>query len=86
MYRELIAKTIPYTSLSLFATKQERKRYVCNSFQGMIIGGVEAKPGEFPHMAAIGERKPNGNVNFFCGGSLISEWFVLSAAHCVMER
>ncbi|XP_004477532.1 granzyme H-like [Dasypus novemcinctus] len=48
---------------------------------GKIIGGHEAKPHSHPYMAYIvywaeGQRK-------FCGGSLIQENFVLTAAHCL---
>lgn len=47
----------------------------------LIVGGEVAREREFPHMALIGYRtgKP---ADYQCGGSLISELFVLSAAHC----
>lgn len=47
----------------------------------LIVGGKKAEPKEFPHMAAVGYN--NGDsIIFSCGGSLISEKFVLTAAHC----
>ncbi|CAG9864555.1 unnamed protein product [Phyllotreta striolata] len=42
-----------------------------------IIGGERAKRAEFPWMVSIMRRG-----NHFCGGSIISERFVLTAAHC----
>lgn len=47
--------------------------------QRRIISGTEADIGEFPWMVAIGLNKM-----FFCGGALISDIFVLTAAHCFM--
>jgi len=42
-----------------------------------IVGGTDANPGEFPHQVAL-----YNNGRFFCGGSLIKEDKVLTAAHC----
>jgi len=48
-----------------------------------IIGGSESKKGEFPWLALL-RRTPY--TNWMCGGSLINELWVLTAAHCVTEE
>lgn len=47
----------------------------------LVIGGKDAKLKEFPHMAILGYG-PRNNIEWRCGGSLISERYVLTAAHC----
>ena len=44
-----------------------------------IVGGMNAEQNEFPWMVAI-----FFNDLFFCGGALINEEYVLTAAHCIM--
>ncbi|XP_055301608.1 serine protease persephone-like [Sitodiplosis mosellana] len=48
-----------------------------------ILGGAPAKTDEFPWMAALGHLNSELKVEFNCGGTLISNNFVLTAAHCV---
>lgn len=54
----------------------------CVNVVTLISAGTQAKPKEYPHMALLGYGKDFKKVQWSCGGSLISEKFILSAAVC----
>ncbi|KPJ09950.1 Serine protease easter [Papilio machaon] len=50
-----------------------------------IIGGSIAALDEFPWLARIATKRYD-KLKYTCGGSLITQQFVVSAAHCVIDR
>lgn len=52
-----------------------------------ILYGYPANFGEFPHIAAIGYRNSlQSSIEYDCGGTLISQVFVMTAAHCANKK
>lgn len=49
-----------------------------------IIGGYNADAGQFPHQVSL--RSSPIKKSHFCGGSIISNRFVLTAAHCAQGK
>ncbi|XP_040079461.2 serine protease grass-like, partial [Ixodes scapularis] len=58
------------------------RRHIRNTVSERIMNGTDAKPGNWPWMVGLYTR----NDTFHCGGVLISEQFVLTAAHCFHNK
>lgn len=85
-YKSAVIFSQSFGSLSLGSTSFSIETNKCDYSSGLITGGEVATPGEFAHMAAIGWKTLDGNVEFSCAGSLISDQFVLTVAHCGMKK
>lgn len=66
------------------ATKAGGNRRRGRSRKGRIIMGRETEEGEFPWQASLQLLHPVlGFIGHWCGGVLIDQNWILSAAHCV---
>lgn len=63
---------------------REAIRIYVNKLQPKVVGGVKAVAGQFPWQVSIGVADiPDPFYAHFCGGALIGDEWVLTAAHCV---
>ncbi|XP_058128378.1 chymotrypsin-2-like [Anopheles ziemanni] len=51
---------------------------VPDNYPGRIVGGQDAAPNQFPYQASLRDA----NMGHFCGGTIINNCYILSAAHC----
>ena len=49
-----------------------------------IVGGKQARLHEFPWIVSLQKYLQSyKKVHHFCGGTIINEWFIITAAHCL---
>ncbi|XP_063710155.1 trypsin-1-like [Culicoides brevitarsis] len=56
--------------------------------ENRIVGGEDAKPHEFPYQVSLQMlyHPENGTYVHFCGGTILNPNFVLTAAHCMIDK
>lgn len=54
-------------------------------YQPLIFGGKKTTPDQFPYLVSVRYMK-NGKYEHNCGASIISDRFVLTAAHCYKSK
>ncbi|XP_063911989.1 serine protease snake-like [Zophobas morio] len=67
-----------------YATYTKEKPLCGHSIVKRVVGGIPAGKTQFPHMALLGYRiLSRYSVQWLCGGSLISEQYILTSGSCM---
>lgn len=80
----LVALLLASTFGGTAASAQDQERLPPDAGAN-IVGGSPAASGQFPFVAAVVERGQGRVDGFFCGASVVSPSWALTAAHCVLD-
>ncbi|XP_063907515.1 serine protease snake-like isoform X1 [Zophobas morio] len=81
-YSRYVYETV-YSHIALIDEPEVTRNECGHEVVKLIVGGEPAGRKEFPHMAAVGYEPNPGDLQWLCGGTIISNKFILTAAHCL---
>ena len=85
--KKLIASPLVIKTSTKFQNALCKNIQTFEKIDDHITGGEKADVKEFPFQVALGYfSKDTKNIKFDCGGSLIADDIVLTAAHCVNKK
>ncbi|XP_054169324.1 clotting factor G beta subunit-like [Oppia nitens] len=79
---------ITTTTTTSTTTPSPNKKFDCGKRPNIaaIVGGISSQPNTWPWIVSIYERQGYDNrPRFICGGTIINEHYILSAAHCFVR-
>lgn len=84
MIRPVVILLTVGLAISMVLATYPVKTGPCNTSTPPIIAGKYAKKGQFPFVASLQIHFDDGDVGT-CGGAIIHEYWIATAAHCVMD-
>ena len=85
MNDRILLKLPGVATVCLFTVCGESSNAPRDPLTGRIVGGRQAIPGSWPWQVLLGINAPKYDIfgDAICGGSMLNEEWIMTAAHCV---